>query len=434
MGTARTRHTSLRNRCFAFTAALLVLFSITFIITVNVLQTAVTTLQSNQEEHTEELAPIFTLEQLLYRTELALYHYMTSERLEEARRFRRFGDEVDKAFARLVQAPFGIDEERRTIRLAQNEWRKGYALSRQLIASKSQDSFVDKRSLNEFRTRLNSMAELLAATRITALLEVEERIVATEDAVQVARKVMFVTIAATLVLSFFMGGTLLYSVFGRIGRLEAGARRLAKGDLSTRVDVRGSDELGRLGVTLNTMAKRLQQAQEELQRQATRDGLTGLTNHAEFQRLLKEEMARSRRYNHPLSLLLLDVDNFKAINDRYGHLCGDRVLRRLAAVLQHESRPADHVARYGGEEFVVILPEIEHGGAMVSAERIRRAVARQSVSLKTGEKVSTTVSIGVATYPAHADSVETLIQRADAAMYLAKHAGRNLCISAGLKL
>lgn len=309
MDTVRTYHHSLRNRCFAFSAVLLLLFSIAAVTTVNVLQRAVTTLQSNLEEHTEELAPIFALEQLVHRSERALYRYMLSATPEEARRFRRLGDEVDRAFAKLMQAPFGIDEEQRSIRLAQNEWRQGYTLSRQLIASSSRTFSLDARSLKEFRSRLNSMSELLRATRLTALMEVEERIAETERAVQMARQVMFVTIAAVLILSFFMGGTLLYSIFGRIGRLEAGARRLAAGDLSTRVDARGSDELGRLGATLNTMAKRLQQAQAELQRQATRDGLTGLSNHAEFQRLLKEEMARSRRYNHPLSLLLLDVDN-----------------------------------------------------------------------------------------------------------------------------
>jgi diguanylate cyclase (GGDEF)-like protein len=103
-------------------------------------------------------------------------------------------------------------------------------------------------------------------------------------------------------------------------------------------------------------------------------------------------------------------------------------------VLRQQGRPADHVARYGGEEFVVVLPEVPHEGAMVTAERVRSAVTELPFTCASGEELAVTVSIGVATYPSHGETTKELIKRADEAMYQAKHAGRNLCISAELEL
>jgi len=385
---------SLRTRCLIYTSALLVLFVVSVSNAVNALHNAVTMMESNLEEQIEELAPILALEQLVYRTERTLYLYMASPRPEEAREFMQLVAEVDSAFVKAMQAPFGVAEERRAVSLAQNEWRQGHALARSLMSATEQSAALDSAASNELRDRLDRMVGSLDRMRQVAQRELEGRVVATEQAVQHAHRVTLIVMASGGGLAFAIGVTFLHSVFGRLGRLEAGTLRLAEGDLSTRVDVQGTDELGRFGETFNTMAERLQQAHHELQRQATRDGLTGLHNHAEFQRLLVEELARSRRYHHPLSLLLLDVDHFKEVNDRFGHLCGDQVLRRLSEVLQEQSRPADHIARYGGEEFVVLLPEIEHAGAMVSAERIRHAVAEQSLPLANGERVTMTVSIG----------------------------------------
>jgi diguanylate cyclase (GGDEF)-like protein len=163
----------------------------------------------------------------------------------------------------------------------------------------------------------------------------------------------------------------------------------------------------------------------QVQEQARTDALTGLNNRGEFQRQLKEEVERSRRYNRSFSLLMLDIDHFKTVNDRYGHQAGDEVLRALAARLREQNRPVDHAARYGGEEFVVILPETTNEGALALAERLRTAVADTAVPVTDGRTIPVTISIGVATFPADAGSETALIAAADSALYAAKQGGRN---------
>ncbi len=152
-----------------------------------------------------------------------------------------------------------------------------------------------------------------------------------------------------------------------------------------------------------------------------RDPLTGVHNRRALNERLTEELARSRRFGHPLALLMLDVDHFKAINDRYGHQTGDQVLTVIGRCLREHVRRIDFVARYGGEEFVILLPETDREGARRFAERLRQAVAALELG---GELASPTVSIGVAV-SREADTPDSLLQRADAALYAAKRAGRN---------
>ncbi|MBI2748069.1 MAG: diguanylate cyclase [Burkholderiales bacterium] len=166
----------------------------------------------------------------------------------------------------------------------------------------------------------------------------------------------------------------------------------------------------------------------QVQEQARTDALTGLSNRGEFQRQLKQEEERSRRYNRSFSLLMLDIDHFKTVNDSYGHQAGDELLRALAARLGEQTRPVDHVARYGGEEFVVILPETGRDGALVSAGRLRTAVADTAVPVTEGRTIPVTISIGVATFPVDGESETALIAAADAALYAAKQGGRNRVI------
>ncbi|MBI3620715.1 MAG: diguanylate cyclase [Nitrospirae bacterium] len=164
---------------------------------------------------------------------------------------------------------------------------------------------------------------------------------------------------------------------------------------------------------------------EQSQELAVTDGLTGLFNHREFQRRLNDEMERNQRYGHPFSLLLVDIDHFKLVNDHHGHLAGDAVLRALAGSIQDSIRMIDIAARYGGEEIAVILPETPLEGARVVADRLRASIASLRLTVPSGQAVSCTVSVGVAVVPEDADRRERLIDAADKALYLAKWTGRN---------
>jgi diguanylate cyclase (GGDEF)-like protein len=164
---------------------------------------------------------------------------------------------------------------------------------------------------------------------------------------------------------------------------------------------------------------------EQMRKMSITDGLTGLFNHREFYQQLRRELERARRYRHTVSLLIIDVDDFKRFNDRFGHLAGDLALRKIADLLRHCARATDVVARYGGEEFAVILPESTASGALMLAERIKTEVAVYNFLPQVPGEVHLTVSIGIYTAEEGAISEDQLVGYADQATYSAKDAGKN---------
>jgi diguanylate cyclase (GGDEF)-like protein len=165
---------------------------------------------------------------------------------------------------------------------------------------------------------------------------------------------------------------------------------------------------------------------ELVQRQAVTDELTGLFNHRRFQEVVDSEVERARRFEQPVGLVMLDIDNFKSVNDTYGHQQGDVVLREVAGVLRASSRDIDEPARYGGEELAVALPQTDLEGTYLLAERMRSAIeALEIPRVDDRGFLSVTASFGVAALPESADGKATLIAAADAALYRAKRAGKN---------
>ncbi|UZP66200.1 diguanylate cyclase [Desulfovibrio mangrovi] len=166
-------------------------------------------------------------------------------------------------------------------------------------------------------------------------------------------------------------------------------------------------------------------AEEKLERMATTDSLTGLTNRARFLELAAKEIERCRRYGHHLSLIMLDADKFKSVNDTFGHDAGDAVLVNIGETSRNILRDADIIARIGGEEFVALMPETTPDTAMQVAERLRVAMENQKVITSENKVVRYTVSLGVTGLHADDTSIEPVLKRADTALYIAKHKGRN---------
>jgi diguanylate cyclase (GGDEF)-like protein len=221
-----------------------------------------------------------------------------------------------------------------------------------------------------------------------------------------------------------------------IDSLTQAASRVASGHLEVELPVVGHDEVASLTVVFNDMVRELRQDRRkiaamdeqlkrrnlELEELSITDGLTGLRNRRHIMATLEHEVSRAQRTRRPLAVMMLDVDHFKRLNDRFGHQTGDEVLIKVAGVVRSAVRNLDGAGRYGGEEFIVVLPETDRSGARDVAERIRRMV--ESTIFAQGE-VTVTLSIGVATFPADGDDAARVIAAADAALYRAKEGGRN---------
>jgi diguanylate cyclase (GGDEF)-like protein len=177
---------------------------------------------------------------------------------------------------------------------------------------------------------------------------------------------------------------------------------------------------------------RFYEKNEELKRISITDPLTGLLNRRYFQERMSEEIERSRRHHLPLSLIMIDVDDFKSVNDTLGHPVGDEVLKIMARCLRNCIRTIDVAARYGGEEFTVILPQTTKADAQTIAERICTDVNRLDLPFTTSDqKLVLSASLGLATYPEDAESMEDLIRNADVALYAAKSQGKNRVVIFG---
>ena len=175
-----------------------------------------------------------------------------------------------------------------------------------------------------------------------------------------------------------------------------------------------------LEIKIAHRTKDLERINSKLNQMAVTDELTGIGNFRHFQNIFESEFHRAQRYKRSLSLIMLDIDNFKTFNDQYGHTFGDEILKKIALVLNKTIRKEDTVARYGGEEFIIIAPETDEKKAKDLAERIRKAVSHL--------KHHITVSLGIASYPTDAKTAKTLLEKADKALYRSKANGKN-CVS-----
>ncbi len=371
--------------------------------------------------------------QPLVHEAIALPHrYVLAGTDDDRERLRLHIFRIDQAIATSAKFEFNLEEERESFARAAEAWQQARATALEIVA------LPGPANSPEVLARLQQLRQ--QGETVIAELEWIEEIVAVEITDLLAanhrleRKMRwwigFIFLAGVGI-ALGSGILLARSVLQPMRELEAGAKRFAAGELGFRLLPRSRDEISQLKQTFNSMAATLEENQLALRELSMRDQLTGLFNHREFYRLLGEELARSRRYGHPVSLLMLDIDYFKRVNDTYGHLAGDQVLRRLPDLIRSQLRVNDLPCRYGGEEFGLILPETGQQQALEVAERIRGVVAQEPIDLADGGRLRVSVSLGIATFPTGAANEERLVAAADLALYEAKRTGRNrVCVAA----
>jgi diguanylate cyclase (GGDEF)-like protein len=228
-------------------------------------------------------------------------------------------------------------------------------------------------------------------------------------------------------LAIAVGGIIVLNrlLFPPLQDLSQGMRLFSEGQHAHRITRNMPVELRELAEGFNAMAENLQAQHAELVTASTHDSLTGCLNHRQFIMDFDREFSRVNRYKDNLSLLMVDLDHFKSVNDSYGHPAGDVVLQNVAEAMGTQLRASDTLYRYGGEEFVVLLPETDRRGALTVAESIRCKVADTAIVMDGQQTVTITVSIGMACFPQDTQDRDDLLKKADQAVYSAKNNGRN---------
>ncbi len=385
--------------------------------------------ERTESETLEELFPLTQLDETLYRTTQFTDQSTTLMCAPMGRQqFAKLRLEMEEAFRVLLTTPSSLTEKPSMVRVAQTHWQQANALWPEVCPrsarsvtpeqTKSAHAALTKH-LNEARQGVVQINRLLVHFQTTDnIREVQEtRSQMRQAAITAVLVAVTIVVATALVLT--------KSILQPLRLLQAGVATLAEGELSHRIELDTKDELEALAQSFNSMAIKLEQSQQALHELATIDGLTGVYNRREFNRYLHNEIEKMNLEQGSLSLLMVDIDHFKKLNDTYGHQSGDDALQQVSALLKREMRPGDIVARYGGEEFAVILPRTVSLDAVMVAERLCRTIAAQDIQIQNGQSIKVTASLGCATFPKHADSKEGLMSQADAALYRAKESGRN---------
>ncbi len=392
---------------------------------------AISTFENSESRRLEELFPLDRLEDSLMKTLRLLKDASDTRNGQSRDNFEILSQDIDQTFTQLLRSPSQLAERRSLIFGIQREWQHTQGERKKLADLTPANSI----SQNRLRSHISQHLELAIddIRRLNKLLTNFQMIDNQNRATEIKQQVRSATIltgAVTILMGMGSALFLARSILKPLQRLNKGVARFGKGDLSHRIHLETGDELDQLAATINWMAANLEQSQQSLTELATMDVLTGVFNRREFNRRLTIEIERSRREGHAVSLLMVDIDYFKKINDTYGHQSGDDALRHVSALIKAEIRPGDLPARYGGEEFAVILPYADRNDAFVVAERLRNLIAAQEIAIQDGQTIKATASLGCATFPIDAETEETLMSAADAALYRAKRSGRNrVCIA-----
>ena len=380
----------------------------------------------------EAIPQIDKVKGLIMMAQMPPNDYLISGNKAEQNTFGYYVQQIDDSLFELKHAPFARQKDVLLAELVQENWLEGKYLAQKIFAIKDPRSEQNTEKLmKKFDAELGKAVSLLNELEFKVFRDIELEKKNAEAWTYRLYLVISLSLAGGLAIASVAGLLLARMVLHPLRMLSLQAEKIGRGDHPDPIGLNGHDEFSLVMNTFNTMALNMQQKQAELRDMAVRDGLTGLLNRREFLRILAQELDRARRRSTEMSVMMLDIDHFKKINDTYGHQIGDDVLRCTAALFGRQIRAMDTVARYGGEEFIVITPESSEG-ALVIAKRILAAVAGQPFSDGKGDTFNVTISIGLASYPHHAVEANELVNKADMALYQAKDRGRNqICLAAG---
>ncbi len=425
------RQTSLRNRLIIGVSLMLVPLLAIAGGSYFFFEQAVANFEINENKRLEELFPLAELEKSLLQASDLVENVTPYNRAQRHDSFMSLSQDIQGVFRSLLNAPSQLTEKRSLVLGIQSEWNQANGMGQAFLM---RSAALDPTAIQQQAIIKQHLDKAINASRrlndLLAHFQTEDNLTRAQAFKQRTRAIIFASAIIAASLAILSGLVLARSILKPLKLLSSGVAKFGDGDLSYRIQITTKDELEQLANSINWMAQKLEQSQQKLLELATIDGLTGVFNRREFNRRLTVELERSRRENHPVSLLMVDIDHFKKLNDTYGHQAGDDALRVVSKLIKTEVRPGDLPARYGGEEFAVILPYADSDDAFAVAERLRSLLAELDIPIQDGKTIQVTASLGCATFPQDAQTEELLMAAADGALYQAKNNGRNrVCVA-----
>lgn len=377
-----------------------------------------------------EIVPAQRVNLSIWDAANALDEFVEDGSLVNQSNYREERSTIDADLAALLGS-IGDDPASKALALgAQHDWQSAASLGNELLSVRRPpgDPSVTEQ-IERFDGAVRAASDKLE--RLIERLEADVGLDQQNADRAYERALWLAAIAAGVCLLAMGSGALLIGrvMSASVDRLVDGALRFAEGDRSHRIDVQIPPELRRVADEFNRMITKIHAFEDMLSDRALKDVLTGLPNRRAFDEAIGQNWSRMQQFGDPFSVVLLDVDHFKRVNDTHGHGAGDDVLRSVARAIADQLRTAHPAFRTGGEEFAVIVPNSSASEGQVIAERLRAAVKVREVPVPGGE-INVTVSAGVADSHRSVDSRE-MLQAADAALYRAKTSGRDRVVISG---
>lgn len=411
---ALLRRLSVRQRMMAVIAILLLPLAVLSAVSVMVLNEQEMAFRDSVEESVHGLIPLTTLE---YYLQQALVDELLAESNDSVPDFAGLTRNIDNSFSSIGVGMDSKDVPQAVLEDAQKSWLQARPTVRRLVEQVHTQHISDTATNVHTRAELEQAIHDISSARVSLsnVLRVRYEKAAAQRKSQLHwlmwSWVFTLTVAALLAMVF------LRSLLQPLQALTHAARRINEGQTGVRVDVGGRDELAVLADCFNRMTVNWEITHASLKTEAIEDPLTGMLNRRGILSRLDVELERHRSSGQTLSVMAMDLDRFKFINDHYGHSVGDRALEWVADTLRGILRENDHLGRHGGDEFIAVLPQTSHTEAQEIAHRIgavvREAAARAAVYPE--------ITIGVATMPEDGDQAKSLLETADARLYAQKH-------------
>jgi len=387
---------------------------------------AIDVIEGNHEEVQYEMMPVIRLQALLLQAQMPPNDFLIHGAEQEIHQFRIMEQQIDAMFEEALAAPFEQESKRAHVVRARATWGEASRLGRSIF--ELQNPVGNPRG-TEMMIRFDALTleahhdlEYITVLGLGELSSQHDFV----HQLQMRANVAIVMLLLVVTLGVLIGALLLQRwIVAPLDVLREGAEQLGEGNLHHRIPVHACDEIGRVAETFNGMAESLQHDRDMLHSLAIHDQLTGLLNLREFRTRLELEIDRARRHGRHIGVLMIDIDFFKTVNDRFGHPAGDVVIKGIAERIRSTVRPNDVSARYGGEEFIIVLAETDADGAVTMAERLCERVRAVPFTVTSSIEAAVTISVGAAVFPADAATAEGLIEAADRALYAAKAAGRD---------